>query len=383
MNTPTPVPAGAARRVLVERQDLRHTTDVADPDAPDARPLEDGEARLAVVHFALTANNITYAAFGEAMKYWQFFPAADPAWGCIPVWGFAEVQASRIDGLTVGERLYGYFPMGRFLVVQPTRISAMGFTDGAAHRRELPAVYNQYVRCAQDPGYEAAREGLQAVLKPLFVTSFLIDDFLDEQGFFGATQLLLSSASSKTAFGTAFCLALRRGQPGMPRVLGLSSARNLGFARDLGCWDDVRDYDAVSTLDPAKPTVYIDFAGDAAVRLAVHTHFGQSLTYSCSVGGTHWDALGPGSGLPGPRPTLFFAPAQIARRAAAPPQGWGAAELNRRLALAWRGFVQRVDDPATPWLRVNHAHGAEAVRAAIREQLDGRADARVGQMLSL
>ena len=35
-----------------------------DPDAPAARPLTAGETRLAVDTFALTANNITYAAFG-------------------------------------------------------------------------------------------------------------------------------------------------------------------------------------------------------------------------------------------------------------------------------------------------------------------------------
>ena len=44
--------------------------------------------RLAIVSFALTANNITYAAFGDAMNYWQFFPVPGDdgaAWGCIPV----------------------------------------------------------------------------------------------------------------------------------------------------------------------------------------------------------------------------------------------------------------------------------------------------------
>jgi hypothetical protein len=81
---------------------------------------------------------------------------------------------------------------------------------------------------------------LQAVLKPLFVTSPLIDDFLDDSHRFGATQLLLSSASSKTAYGTAFCLAQRRGTAGMPRVVGLTSPGNLGFTQDLGCHDEVR-----------------------------------------------------------------------------------------------------------------------------------------------
>ena len=38
--------------------------------------------------FALTANNVTYAAFGgPPMNYWHFFPADDPAYGRVPVWG--------------------------------------------------------------------------------------------------------------------------------------------------------------------------------------------------------------------------------------------------------------------------------------------------------
>ena len=48
---------------------------------PDA-PLASGQVRLRVEHFALTANNITYAAFGAAMNYWQFFPTDDDGWGC-------------------------------------------------------------------------------------------------------------------------------------------------------------------------------------------------------------------------------------------------------------------------------------------------------------
>ena len=196
--------ASPAQRLLVSRADLRSTRLVPDPDAPEARPLAAGEARLRIDRFALTSNNITYAAFGEAMKYWQFFPTGDAAWGCIPVWGFAEVTESRAEGVAVGERVYGYWPMGRWLVVQPARAGKGGFSDGSPHRQELAAVYNQITRCATDPGYSAAYEAEQALLRPLFITSFLIDDFLADNGFFGATQVLLSSASSKTAYGTAF-----------------------------------------------------------------------------------------------------------------------------------------------------------------------------------
>ncbi len=373
----------AAQRFQVQRSNLRTSRLVSDPDAPDARPLAEGEARLRIDRFALTSNNITYAAFGEAMKYWDFFPTGDAAWGCIPVWGFAEVVESRAEGVAVGERLYGYWPMGRYLVVQPARVGKHGFIDGAAHRAALPAVYNRIQRCAADPAYVAEQEAQQALLLPLFTTSFLIDDFLDDEKFFGAQQLLLSSASSKTAFGTAFCLSLRRGQPGAPRIVGLTSAANLAFCRSLGCYDEVQTYDAIGTMDRSLPSVYVDFAGNAALRRSIHQHFGAALRYSCSVGGTHWDELGGGRDLPGPKPTLFFAPAQIVKRSAAPPAGWGPAELQARIAAAWTAFMQPVNDPVAPWLRVRSARGPEAVHDACQSLLDGKVDARDGLMLSL
>jgi hypothetical protein len=373
--------AADACRIEVARDDFRRLRVVPDPAAPALRPLADGESRLRIGHFALTANNITYAAFGDAMHYWDFFPTAEAGWGCIPVWGFAEVVESRAPGVAVGERLYGYLPMGRFLVVRPDRIAAHGFVDGSAHRRALPPVYNQLARCAADPAYDAAREAEQALLKPLFTTSFLIDDFLANAGFFGARQLLLSSASSKTAYAAAFCLARRGGSA--PTVVGATSAGRIGFCRGLGVYAEVRDYAALEAADPAVPTVYVDFSGDADFRRRVHRHYHDALRYSCSVGGTHWQALGGGRDLPGPRPEFFFAPAHIQRRAAPPPEGWGPAGLQHHLGEAWRAFIATVADPAAPWLVVRPVHGVDAACAALTDLIDGRVDARDGLMISL
>lgn len=98
------------------------------------RPLAEGEAALAIETFALTANNITYAAYGDAMRYWDFFPAGEDGFGMMPVWGFATVAESRVDGLAEGTRLYGYYPMAEELIVMPTQVSERGFADGAPHR---------------------------------------------------------------------------------------------------------------------------------------------------------------------------------------------------------------------------------------------------------
>ncbi len=370
----------AGSRFLVARRDLHDVRVAPDPDAPAQRALAEGEARLALAHFAFTSNNVTYAAFGETMQYWQFFPCEDAAWGCVPVWGFAVVSESRAEGVEVGRRVYGYLPMGTHLVVRPGKVGAAGFTDLAAHRAPLAAVYNQYAFCDADPAYQPGREALQALLKPLFITSFLIDDFLAEAGFFGAERVLLSSASSKTAYATAFCLARRRQRP---RVTGLTSAGRVDFVRSLGCYDEVLAYEDLGRLDGQAPAVYVDFAGSVALRRAVHEHWADRLGHNCAVGGTHWQDLGGAGALPGPKPTLFFAPAQVKRRLAPPPEGWGPAGWQQRSGEAWQAFADRVAGAEPPWVQVRELRGATAVEVAYRSVLEGRCDARDGLMLAM
>ena len=341
------------------------------------QPLADGQVRVRIDSFALTSNNITYAAFGDAMSYWQFFPTSEEGWGSIPVWGFASVVQSLHPGVAVGERLYGYWPMASGAVLSPDRLSAARFTDGAAHRAELPAVYNQYFRCHADPLYTADTEDIQALLRPLFITSWLIDDFMADNAFFGASTMLLSSASSKTAYGTAFQLHRRQGI----EVIGLTSAANVAFCESLGCYDRVLSYDALDRLPADTPCVYVDFAGNGGLRHAIHARF-TNLQHSSSIGGTHVEQLasrGAGKDLPGPRATLFFAPAQIKKRTAE----WGADEFGRRMVSAWLGFLAQVSDAKNPWLRAEHHHGGEAVQAAYAQVLAGTGDPRIGHILSL
>ncbi|MET0382350.1 MAG: DUF2855 family protein [Burkholderiaceae bacterium] len=371
----------AGHRLFIDRARLTDARVGADPDAPGARDLEAGQARLAVELFALTANNVTYAAFGDAMKYWRFFPSGDAALGCLPVWGFATVEESRVEGLRVGRRVWGYYPAGSHLVVSPSTMSVAGFADGAAHRQELPSVYNQYAFCDADPAWRPELEGLQAVLRPLFVTSFMADDFLAENQFFGAQQVLVSSASSKTAFGTAHCLARRRGTPGAPKIVGLTSAVNAAFVRSLGCYDEVRLYDEVPALSPEPRTVYLDFAGNAELRRAVHATFAGTLMFNSAIGGAHWEDLAVTSDLPGPRPTLFFAPIQLKKRGAPPPVGWGEIELQRRIGAGWTRFISDVADGG--WVRVERRPGQEAALQAYMEMLAGRVNGRQGLILGM
>lgn len=366
---------------LLIRKDQLTTTELR--HSPQL-PLNPGEIRMRIDSFALTSNNITYAAFGDAMNYWSFFPvtAADARlWGRIPVWGFGTVVASEHSDVALGERFYGYYPMSSHVVLQPARTSSAGFSDGAAHRASLHPVYNQYVRCSADPFYTAESEDTQALLRPLFTTSWLIDDFLADNQFFGAAEpggppatLILSSASSKTAFGTAFQLAQRDGV----EAVGLTSAGNVAFCESLGCYHRVLAYEQLDQINADAACVYIDFAGNAELRRAIHTRFTQ-LRYSSSIGGTHVDQLGGAKTLPGPKPTLFFAPAQIKKRSGE----WGAQGLGQRLLQAWQSFTARVNDPQNPWLVVHHHRGADAVALTYQMVLGGRGDPREGHILTL
>ena len=357
----------------VDRKDLRRTQWLERESAC----LPEGRVRVRIEQFALTSNNVTYAAFGNAMHYWDFFPSGDARLGCVPVWGFATVSESPHDGVPVGARLYGYFPMADAVDLEPSSISVHGFDDGAAHRRALPAAYNRYLFCADDPLHRIEHEPLIALLRPLFTTSFLIDDFLADSAFFGVRSIVISSASSKTGYGLAFCLAERGEPPSRPRIVGLTSAKNIDFTRGLGCYDDVIAYDAIATAPIEEPVVYVDMSGDLGVREAVHRRWNDRLAYSCSVGATHWQEMGSAKGLAGPKPVLFFAPSQAQKRIGE----WGAREFHTRLAASWAAFIARVADPKRPWLRVASGDGREAVQAAYLALLDGRVAADVGWVL--
>jgi hypothetical protein len=354
---------------VVRRDDLGDCTFVERQTSPD-NDLAPGQVLLAIDRFALTANNVTYAVFGEAMAYWSFFPAAE-GFGRVPVWGFADVARSAHPDVPVDERVYGYLPMSTHLVVQAERVTDLRFVDATAHRKNLPAVYNQYVRTAQDPSYRKGQEAQQMLFRPLFTTSFMLDDFLADNEYFGARAVVIACASSKTAIGLAHLLA----RNGSCDLVGLTSAGNIPFVKALGLYDRVLSYDDVGALPASVPVTVVDMAGNGRVISALHHHFRDQLKYSCVVGATHWDQRGGGEELPGPQPTLFFAPAHIERRA----QDWGAAGLEQRVAAAWGPFVESV----AKWMTVVEHRGPDAVRRAYLDTLGGRARPNQGHILSL
>ena len=358
-------------RLLTDKSALNHTR----TDSAPLAPLGEGEALLQIRRVAVTTNNITYAAFGDAMQYWNFFPTGQEGWGHMPVWGFADVEASAVPGVEVGERFYGYFPIASHLRMKPVRVTERGFYDGSDHRLQLTSAYNQYTRVTADPAYRAADENYQMLVRPLFITSFMLADFLEDNGCFGARRLVVSSASSKTAYGTAFCLEGREGI----ELVALTSARNKAFVEGLGCYQRVVAYEELDAIAADVPTLYVDFSGDEDLRAQVHHHFGASLVYDCFAGSAQNTNFLRDTGLPGPEPKFYFAPVQIRKRNA----DWGHAEVNRKFNEAQLAFIRRVGDTRRPWMAVQEHAGFEAAQRLVADLHAGRIDPSAGHVVVL
>ncbi len=331
-------------------------------------PLAEGAVRLAIESFSVTANNVTYAVVGDGFKYWDFFPAPE-GMGIVPMWGHARVIESRHPDIAVGERVYGYLPMASHLDVLPGRISAGGFSDTAEHRQPMSPVYNSYTRLAADPEHDAAREAERMIFGPLFRTGFLIEYFLRGEGWFGAEQLVVTSASSKTAMGLA-CVA-RMTSPEVKRV-GLTSKGNVAFVEATGLYDEVVAYDDLDRLAVVR-SVSVDFAGNADLLARIHRHFDAALTHSVLVGATHIEArsvFGKSDPLPGPKPALFFAPDHaVAFFKAHGPENGG-----KLVAAAWREFLKAADGT----IAIERHKGLESARSVFTAMVAGQIDPAKG-----
>jgi Protein of unknown function (DUF2855) len=214
-----------ARYFEVKRADLRRTRWM-DETAPPVDALGPDQIAVRVERFALTANNVTYGVLGERLGYWAFFPA-DAGWGRIPAWGLGDVVASRHPEVRLGERLFGYMPMGSDVVLQPGRLSPTHFAEASLHRARLDPTYNHYLRLTDHPAYDRRWDSHLALLRPLVLTALVLEAFLADEQMFGAQRIALASASSKTAVATAFLLS--RDRPGRTELIGLTSPAHAEF----------------------------------------------------------------------------------------------------------------------------------------------------------
>ncbi len=348
------------RELHINKRDIRNAQFV---DVTPA-PLAPGAARLKLDLFALTSNNVTYAAMGEGMLgYWDFFPALD-GFGKVPIWGFATVVESNAPDVAVGARFYGYYPLAESLDVIPKKTQT-GFIDTAPHRAPKAALYNIYTDTTADPNYDAAYEPEQTLFRPLYGTGWWAADCI-KQG--EAKAVVLSSASSKTALATAHQLR----NLGGAEIIGLTSPGNEAYVRDSGLYHRVMLYGDAASLKVEAPATYVDFLGRADLNAVVHRTLGAALTRSIIIGVTDWAAPRGGEQLPGPKPEFFFVPTYAAERVKAEPQLMPAMSRDlRAIYPASRAFVT-----------TQRLTGADAIQAAWSRLSAGNVPPRDGLVLS-
>lgn len=350
----------------VRRSDVA-TTRLIDKPTP---AIGENEILVAVESFALTANNVTYAVVGERIGYWKFFPAED-GWGVVPVWGFGKVVLSNCAEVKTGERLYGYFPMGAHVVMRASRIAPHRLFDGAPHRADLPPVYNSYARLSGEPMYDPSMDDERMLLFPLYATSFCLYDFLKDNAWFGAAQIVVASASSKTAIGLAYAL---RGDDAAPPSIGLTSGKNVERVASLGLYGSVATYDGLDAI-PKAPTAIVDMSGDGAMLSALHAHLGADMRYCSAVGVTHYDKTARTPGFNAERTAMFFAPGHIQKRS----QDWGPGVFEQKAHSFWRNAALK----SRAWLKLDAIAGLAGADAAYRKVREGSVPADTGVIVRL
>ncbi|MGA9239276.1 DUF2855 family protein, partial [Robiginitalea sp.] len=325
-------------------------------EVPDtALELENGDVLVKVERFAYTANNITYAVAADMVGYWQFFPPVGEnktRWGVIPVWGFAEVVASKSEGIPVGDRLFGFFPPAKHLKMTPVSVSESRFIDGAVHRSELPGGYNVYQRVLNEKNYNPAFDRERMLFYPLLVTSFCLWNTLKERKWHGAEQLIILSASSKTSIGLAYAL---QGDDHAPTTIGITSDRNLEKVKSLGIYDQCLSYDTITSIDSDIPTVIVDMSGNTRVLAALHTRLGDNMKFTHNVGLTHWTHMKPQQGIITERSAFFFAPDHIQKLL----KEWGPNRFEQETSA----FLRTTANKARAWLKFREVKGLEGLAA--------------------
>ena len=350
---------------LVDRDDISKVQTAERP----IPPLGDGDVLLEIERFGLSANNITYAVLGDAMGYWKFFPAPEGL-GSVPVWGHAVVVESNCPDIEAGARYFGYFPFSTHLIASPTRVTANGFVDGAAHRADLPPVYQRYMRVDTDSVPGSPEEDQQSLWRPLFTTSFGVADFIGANDAFNASTAVLTSASSKTALASAFCL---NHSASSLELVGLTSPGNVEFCEKTAYYDRVVSYDNLEEIGHS-PLLVIDFAGNDSILDGIAAFAGDQLLRTVIVGVTHWEDRESSLTAMSPGREFFFLPSWIEKRR----EDWGPTEFMEKSEQAWEAFAPTVTD----WLSIEEHSGVDAITDAYQSVLSGESRPDVGHILT-
>ena len=252
--------------------------------------------------------------------------------------------------------------------------------------------YNQIIRCATDPHYTPTplAEDLTMLYRPLFWTSYWCEDWLHSSNYrSGASTILISSASSKTAFCLAYLIGKRIGRGDVDKstkVIGLTSKRNVGFTKRLGLYHEVLEYDSFTDTRPFQGNaddrwIYIDVAGNDELNKKLFAHFASPYTpkfaacvqlgltnlspSSADVSSKEWSkntfdmSNSHTAGLTSqfwPQMEEFFMPEWLDVRKHQIPIG----EIFKRQNEAWKELMQ----DCTEWVQLERISGPQAVRDA-------------------
>jgi hypothetical protein len=339
-------------------------------------PLGDDEVLVKIDKFALTANNITYAVVAEQIGYWQFFPphphnteTEDDLrdWGVLPVWGYAEVVKSNHSEVPVGERLFGYFPPATHLLLKPSKVGATSWLDASEHRAALPAAYNVYRKVESEPGYNKSFEDDRMLLYPLHITAFALYDYFQSNDWFGASQLVMISASSKTSTGLAYGL---QNDANAPSQVALTSSRNVKMVEGLGVYDQTLSYQQISDIDASKPTLIVDMSGNGQVLNDLHKHLGDNMKFCSNVGVTHWKEMKTGPDFIKSRSEFFFAPTQMQKRI----KEWGMEGFEKESGK----YLAHSISKSREWLKMTDIDGLKGMAAIYPDVCEGRVAPEAG-----
>ena len=359
--------------VKINRKNISKTQ-LIDYQKPSMQDMADGTVLLKLDIFSLSSNNITYAVTGNSLKYWGFFPI-DEQHSLLPVWGFGEVVASKHPNFQSGDRYYGYYPMSSHILVQPSKVNPYGFMDANPSRVSNNPLYDHYTNVKNDIGYTLDNEAMLSLYKPLFITSYLLNDFLVENETFGSEQILITSASSKTAYGLAAILNQRK-QSGdfNGNVVALTSSGNVDFVNGLGIYDEIIKYSELDKLDTSKRTTIIDFTGNQKMLKQIAASLGESHAYTSLIGAVQNDRLEDEEDAT-KHGQFFFAPIQAQKCV----KRLGNVEFTKLYSTALSAFIER----ANTWITLETLEGPQAVEKKYIDLLKNSPPPEIGYVASI
>ena len=249
--------------------------------------------------------------------------------------------------------------------------------------------YNQIIRCSADPQYTPSSigEDLTMLYRPLFWTSYWCEDWIHSSNYrAGVSHILISSASSKTAFCLAYLIGkrIRRGEINRnTKIIGLTSKGNVDFTNRLELYHEVLDYDSFTSahhLQGGEDTrwLYVDVAGNANLNKRIYAHFASPYTGKLAaiitLGLTNIQPSTANNSAPKnlgtnpfnisedvntststsrPREEFFFMPEWLDIRRHQIP----ISEIFRRQNQAWKELME----DCTGWVELKRVYGAAGV----------------------